>query len=360
MLGSRGVPARYGGFETAAEEIGARLAAAGHEVLVYCRNPGQRLTTYRGMRLINLPAIRTKTLETLSHTILSAIHASSRARPEVAILFNPANALCLPMLRAAGTRTAVIFDGLDSNRAKWSRLGRGYFRFAESLSARLADEVVADSMAIAEYIRTKHGYRSTYIPYGAPLVSPPADRLREVGLVPGQFHLVVARLEPENNVGMIVRGYVQANASMPLAIVGSAPYAGASRSGIGDPGNDGVRFLGAIWDQELLDQLYAHCASYVHGHSVGGTNPSLLRAMGAGAPIVAYDVVFNRETAGPAGRFFLDSGGVAAAISENESDASAARNRGADGRRRAAELYVWDDVARRYGEMCHRLIGDEA
>ena len=356
ILGTRGVPARYGGFETAAEEVGSRLAAAGHDVVVYCRNPGQRLATYRGMRLINLPALRTKTLETLSHTALSAVHALSRTRPQVVILFNPANALCLPMLRTAGVPTAVAFDGLDSNRVKWNWLGRRYFRFAERLSARLADEVVADSMAIGDYIQTTYGRCSTYIPYGAPLVSRSSERLAEVGLTSGRFHLVVSRLEPENNVEMIVRGYVLSRSAMPLAVVGSVPYASEYRSRVIEVANSNVRLLGSIWDQELLDQMYAHCTTYLHGHSVGGTNPSLLRAMGAGAPIIAYDVIFNRETAGLAARYFADARGVATAINADELELTAAAKRGQEGQRRAAELYVWDDVARQYEELCRRLV----
>jgi glycosyltransferase involved in cell wall biosynthesis len=359
ILGTRGVPARYGGFETAAEEVGSRLAAAGHDVVVYCRNPGQRLATYRGMRLINLPALRTKTLETLSHTALSAVHALSRTRPQVVILFNPANAPCLPMLRAAGVPTAVAFDGLDSNRVKWNGLGRRYFRFAELLSARLADEVVADSKAIGDYIQTTYGRRSTYIPYGAPLVSRSADRLAEVGLTSGRFHLVVSRLEPENNVEMIVRGYVRSRSAMPLAVVGSAPYADGYRTSVIAAANDAVRFLGAIWDQELLDQLYANCASYLHGHSVGGTNPSLLRALGAGAPMVAYVVVFNRETAGAEARYFGDANGVAEAIAADDAYPAAAADRGEAGQRRASAMFVWDHVAEQYEEMCKRLTDRE-
>jgi glycosyltransferase involved in cell wall biosynthesis len=146
---------------------------------------------------------------------------------------------------------------------------------------------------------------------------------------------------------------------LPLVVVGTTPYAPDDPSSVPDAAKDGVRFLGAIWDQELLDQMYAHCASYLHGHSVGGTNPSLLRAMGAGAPIVAYDVVFNRETAGPTARFFADSGGVAAAIAADEADPSAAAHRGEAGRRRAAERYVWDDVARSYEEMFRRLLAGQ-
>jgi glycosyltransferase involved in cell wall biosynthesis len=358
LLGTRGVPARYGGFETAAEEIGARLATHGHHVVVYCRNPGQHVRTYRGMELVNLPAIRSKSLETISHTALSTVHAVLRSRPEVVVLFNPANGPFVPILRAAGIRTVVHFDGLDAERAKWGGLGRAYLRAAARWSVRLADDVIADSEAIAKHIRNTYGRESTFIAYGAPILRPAADRLPEIGLVPGRFHLVVSRFEPENNLAAIVEGYGSASMSLPLVVVGSARHASAYRARVMGSAGPGVRFLGVVWDQELLDQLYGHCATYVHGHSVGGTNPSLLRAMGAGAPIIAYDVVFNRETARDAARYFRTATEVASALTADEGDPVAAAARGELGRARAADHYVWDDVARGYEALCERLLKD--
>lgn len=356
LIGTRGVPARYGGFETAVEEIGARLAANGHEVIVYCRNPDQRATSYRGMRLVNLPAIRSKTLETLSHTGLSVVHALARSRPQVVVLFNPANGPFLPLLRVAGIRTIVHMDGLDSHRTKWSGLGRFYFRTASRVSVRLADAVIADSKAIAERIRRTTGREPSFIAYGAPILHPLGGRLSELRLSPRQFHLVVSRFEPENNIAMIVQGYARSGSSLPLVVVGSARYGDRYRNGVVRSASESVRFIGALWDQELLDQLYGQCASYLHGHSVGGTNPSLLRAMGAGAPVIAYDVVFNRETAGSTARYFRDDSDVASAILAAESDPGLAAARGEEGRQQAAARYVWDDVAHAYQELCQRVI----
>lgn len=358
LLGTRGVPARYGGFETAAEEIGARLAEAGHDVVVYCRNPGQRTTGYRGMRLVNLPAIRARTLETLSHTAISTVHCIVRSRPQVVVLFNPANAPLASVLRLAGIRTAIHMDGLDADRAKWRGSGRRYFRLAEWLSVRVANEVIADSQAIADRLRAVHGRGATFLPYGAPLVDPGAGQLTRHGLQTGGFHLVVARLEPENHVRLIVEGYRTSGSKLPLVVVGSAPYSAPHTVEIRRAAGDAdVRLLGAVWDQGLLDQLYANAASYIHGHSVGGTNPSLLRAMGAAAPIMAFDVVFNHETAGVTARYFRTRDDVASCIAADEADPSAARARGAAGRRRASERYVWDDVARGYEALCLRLAG---
>ncbi|MGE5763369.1 MAG: glycosyltransferase [Mycobacterium leprae] len=354
LAGTRGVPARYGGFETAAEEIGARLAAMGHRVTVYCRNPGQRLREHRGMRLVNLPAVRRSAVDTLSHTGLSVAHML-REQPDVVVLFNAANAPFLPVLRAVGIPTAVHVDGLEWQRAKWQGMGQRYYRAAERWSVWLADAVVADSNGIRTHLRLSYGRDSIFIPYGAPIVHAGTARLGEFDLEPSGFHLVVARFEPENHVRLIVEGFRASRATRPLIVVGSAPY---STRYMGEVRNAGradsrVRFVGSVWDQELLNELYGNCLTYLHGHSVGGTNPSLLRAMGAGAPVLAYDVIFNREVAGETGRYFTKQEDVATFVEHAERTPSVERLRGKSGRERA---YDWDDVAGRYAELASSLV----
>jgi glycosyltransferase involved in cell wall biosynthesis len=199
---------------------------------------------------------------------------------------------------------------------------------------------------------------STFIPYGAPILEAAgSNRLVEADLVPGRFHLIVARMEPENNVDLIVRGYKASGASLPLVVVGSAPHAeeysaAVRREAVGAD----VRFLGSIWDQDLLNQLYANSALYLHGHSVGGTNPSLLRAMGAAAPTAALDVDFNREVLGDEGCFFADPDAVAACVQWAEAQAEEAAACGTALQRRAARLYDWDEVAAGYEQLVQELI----
>jgi glycosyltransferase involved in cell wall biosynthesis len=359
LLGTRGVPARYGGYETALEEVGSRLAASGHDVVVYCRYAGQRDPSYRGMRLVNLPAVRRRSLETLSHTALSVGHALSRRRPDVALVFNAANAPLLPVLRAAGVPVAVHVDGLEWRRAKWQGVGARYYRAAERWSARWADAVVADARGIADHLLAAYGRESEFIPYGAPIIEPGADRLGELGLGVHDYHLAVARFEPENNLHLLVAGRLASGARLPLVVVGSAPYAQRYEAAVRElaSGDQRVRFTGAIWDDELLDQLYAHAASYLHGHSVGGTNPSLLRAMGAAAPVTALDVVFNREVTGGLARYVTTESDVAAALEADEADRVGAVSRGRALQERARTEYVWDDVAAAYERLCKRLAG---
>lgn len=359
MLGTRGVPARYGGFETAVEEVGRRLVQRGHRVIVYCRDSGSpdapRPDRYEGMELVRLPAARKRSLETLSHTALSVGHLL-RHRADAAIVFNSANAPLLPLLRAARIPVATHVDGLEWKRAKWGRIGRRYYRAAESLAVRWSDLLIADAQGIADYYRRVFQAPTTLLTYGAPLIAPGSDRLAELGLVSGGYHLVVARFEPENHVDLIVDGYRRSTAAKPLVVVGSAPYAGEYTRRVHALADDRVRFLGGVWDQQQLDQLYANCFTYLHGHSVGGTNPSLLRAIGAGAAVVAYDVDFNREVVERVGRYFSDAADVATLLEAAESDPAAVALEG----KRASELaegYNWDDVTDGYEQLVLGLAG---
>ena len=358
ILGTRGVPARYGGFETAVEEVGSRLAARGHEVTVYARNPGQTLTEYRGMHVVNIPAVRTKSTETLSHTALSATHASLRVRPDVALVMNAANTPFLPLLRAAGIPAAIHLDGLESRRAKWRGVGARYYRWAETAAVRRSDAVVADSQVIADSVEVETGRAVDFIPYGARVINAPTDRLRDIGLIRRDFHLIVARFEPENHVLEAVHGYLHSDETRPLVVVGDAPYSRWYVDRIRELASDPrIILLGGVFDQELLDQLYGNSRTYVHGHSVGGTNPSLLRAMGAGAPVLAFDVEFNREVTADRAFFWKDADDLTALfdqVADDDIDEPLAEF-STLGRRRIAETYQWETVADKYEDLLYRL-----
>ncbi len=364
LVGTRGVPARYGGFETCVEEVGWRLADRGHEVRVYCRSAaGEDVSSlpdsYRGMELVHMPAWHRRALETPSHTALSFRHLR-RHGADAAIVFNAANAPLLPMLAGTGIPVATHVDGLEWKRTKWSGAGRNYYRMAETLAVRWSDALIADAQGIADYYTDEFSAPTELIAYGAPIVAPDQEHLLdEVGVRSGKYHLVVARFEPENHVDRIVEGYVASRAELPLIVVGSAPYADEHTAHIHALADDRVRFLGGVWDQALLDQLYAHSMTYLHGHSVGGTNPSLLRAIGAGAPTIAFDVNFNREVLGEAGRYFSTTQDVARLVEDAETDPAATHGRGEQLLLRAQD-YDWDDVAARYEDLCARLAAGES
>jgi glycosyltransferase involved in cell wall biosynthesis len=363
MLGTRGVPARYGGFETAIEEIGQRLVDRGHDVTVYCRgaeDATQRV--YLGMELVHVPALHRRSLETISHTAVSVLHVLTRGRHDAAIVFNAANAPFVPALRLRRIPVAVHVDGLEWQRGKWGGAGRRYYQWAESASVRWADTLIADAQGIADYYRAEFDVDTDLLAYGAPIqVEPRTDRLTELDLMPRGYHLVVARFEPENHLEEIVAGYHASSAAQPLVVVGSAPYGDYTARVHDAAGADPrIRFLGGVWDQDLLDQLYAGCSTYLHGHSVGGTNPSLLRAMGAGAAVVAYDVDFNREVVGEDGLYFRAPDDLPPLVARAECSPAALAERGLRLRTRAATRYQWSEVADGYEAMLKRLVAGES
>ena len=367
MLGTRGVPALHGGFETAVEEIGVRLVERGHEVTVYSRNPGQNLTHYRGMSVVNLPAVRHRFTETLSHTAFSTVHAVLRNRPDVAVVFNAGNAPLIRPLIRSGIPTAVHLDGLESRREKWRGAGARYYRWAEKAATKWADAVIVDSQVIADHVQQTYGRMTIFIPYGAQVIDPGSDLLPGVGLVRRDYHLIVARMEPENHVLEAVHAYRLSDETRPLVVVGSAPYSQwyidkVHEAAGGDPR---IRFLGGVYDQQLLDQLYANCRSYIHGHSVGGTNPSLLRAMGAGAPVLAFDCPFNREVTADAALFWTDSNQLAMILDEiadshdvadHDAMSEVLTELSIAGRERIERCYRWDEVASDYERMLTDLV----
>lgn len=358
-MGTRGVPAQYGGFETAVEEIGKRLVTRGYAVTVYCRNPGQKLTEFEGMTLVNAPAIRHRVAETLSHTTVSTAHAIIRDHPDVVLLLNAANAPLLKPLKLARIPTAIHLDGLESKREKWRGAGAKYYRWAEKAAVTWGQEVIADAQAIADYVERVYGRRCVVIPYGAEVIHPGSDRLESVGVQPQGYHLVVARFEPENHVLDAVHAYRASTETRPLVVVGGAPYSQwyVERVREAAAGDSRIRLLGSIYDQGLLDQLYGNSLTYIHGHSVGGTNPSLLRAMGAGAPVLGYDVEFTHEVTAEQALFWSDATQLTAlldSVATGSLDLTLSEL-SESGRRRVGDVYQWDAVTDQYEELILRL-----
>ena len=356
LLGTRGVPARYGGFETAVEEIGAALAQRGHDVTVYCRDRSASGQDYRGMRRVVLPSVRRKAWETITHTGLGVLHAL-RHRPDVALVFNAANAPYVAMLRIGGVPAALHIDGHDAERAKWAGFGALYYRFATRWGSAVARAVVVDSRAIGHELSRDHGVHSDYIAYGAGASqmssTQSAGVVSDYGLTPDGYHLVVARFEPENHVLDIVRGYLASSAQLPLVVVGFAGYPGDYARSIAEAaaGHPQIRLAGAVWDQQLLDALYAQARTYVHGHSVGGTNPSLLRAMAQATPVIAYDCPYNVETTGGAALWFGSEGELGDHLKLAETEPERAALLGEQAGRRAEEHYRWSVVADAYERL---------
>ena len=364
MVGTRGVPAAYGGFETAVEEIGKRLVQRGHDVIVYTRVDDRDTAPreYLGMELVPLPAVRSKALETLTHTASSTAPVVAKSKPDMAFLFNAANAIYLPAMRAKNIPVATHVDGLEWQRTKWGKGGRKFYRMSESIAVRYSDALIADAQGIADYYATEFGATTDLIAYGAPiLASCDVSKLGD-DLEFKKFHVLVARFEPENHVHEGVSGFVASSSPHPLVVVGGAPFAAEYTQQIQTLAarDSRVRMLGPVWDQDRLDALYSGALTYLHGHSVGGTNPSLLRAMGAATATLAYDVSFNREVLGADGRFWANPNALAEQIRLAEADPDGTIAAGVRLQERAQERYNWDDVASKYEDLAARLTSGQS
>jgi glycosyltransferase involved in cell wall biosynthesis len=357
FLGIRGVPANYGGFETFADQLGRRLVMAGHEVTVYGRQhsvpPG--LDEYLGMRIVRLPAPRSKYLETVVHSLFAAVHAVVR-RYDIVYVCNSANVPAVILLMLGGKRVVLNVDGLEWQRAKWNRIGRAYYRACAAVAARLPVHLVTDARVIQAYYESAYDRSTDYFPYGTDLGSTPDDgTLAGLALEPGRYVLYVSRLEPENNAHVVIEAYRSVRTELPLVILGDAPYASEYISSLKSTTDSRVRFLGAIYGHGY-HVLRSNAVAYVQATEVGGTHPALVEAMGAGNAIAANDVPEHRETLGDAGLFYSGPDGLAACLQAILDDTALAADLRSRARRRALAEFSWDHVAGRYEAWLLSLI----
>ncbi|MBN8868935.1 MAG: DUF1972 domain-containing protein [Solirubrobacterales bacterium] len=351
ILGSRGFPSTYGGYETLVRHLARAWVARGIEVTVYCRErpAGKRAWIEEGVRCRWTPGIESVSASTLSFGLTNHLDASFRDF-DAALVVNVANGYFLPFLNMRGIPVAINTDGIEWERGKWGTVARKVFRNGAVASARFADVLIADSVVIAEIWRDTFGVDSEFVPYGAPVLDEdlPTDRIEALRLEPGDYRLVVARMVPENNVDLSLDGMLETDGVN--VVVGAGKGDTPLERRLADLDRSGkVRWLGHVADQELLDQLWAHCSLYLHGHSVGGTNPSLLQAMGAGAPVIALDTPFNREVVGNDQQFYGGSPDSLIELIRKAQDDPGLRD---EWRRRGREVvasrYSWAGVSQGY------------
>ena len=351
VIGSRGYPSTYGGFETFVRRLAPYLADQGHEVTVYCRKD-MKLAPEPGdprVKIVVTRGLDSKSLSTLSYG-LSAMWHARRQKYDAALVLNVANGYFLPLLRMSKTPIVLNVDGLEWLRDKWSWPAKKVFWWGAKLSRRWADRLVVDSVEIGRYWKETFGADSVFIPYGADIdVEPDPDPVVAAGATPGAYVLVVARLVPENNIELFLDACEALPPDQQVVIVGSAMGWPEIEERIRNlAARRPVIWLGHVSDQRLLAALWKHCAVYFHGHSVGGTNPALLQAMGHGAPVVAVDTVFNREVLGDAGVLVgSDPGKVAVALRPGDGRLEGTTT-GQRGCRRVAESYSWPSVLDAY------------
>ncbi len=345
----RGIPARYGGFETFAEELSVRLAQRGHRITVYGRDRWvpKGMKRYRGVTIVRLPAPRSKYLETVVHTLFSAFHAMPR-RYDIIYICNSANLPAATLLRAFGRRVVLNVDGLEWQRSKWGPLGKAYYRACAWLAARMPIEIVTDARVIQDYYRSTYGRETHFFPYGTDL-EPLADdgTLARLGLEPGRYVLYVSRLEPENNAHVVIEAYADVRTELTLAVVGDAPYADDYIGRIKETDDPRVRFTGAVYGDGYR-VLRSHAAAYVQATEVGGTHPALVEAMGYGNAIIANDVPEHREVLGDAGLFYRSVPELSEALQCVLDDLDLAGSLRARAAARARSRFGWEMVTDRY------------
>jgi glycosyltransferase involved in cell wall biosynthesis len=352
LLGTRGIPARYGGFETFAEEISVRLVERGHQVTVYCREK-HAATEYRGVQLRYVPTLRHKYLDTVAHTCFSTVSLLFE-NYDVVLYCNAANALFTLGPRALGTPTALNVDGIERHRKKWNRMAKAWYLMSEWMATWCCSEVITDAERIREYYLDRYAKESTFIPYGAQTGKlPDSGYVRSLGLEPGKYVLYVSRMEPENNALLVRQAFEQVRTDFRLALVGDAPYAVNYIKQVRDTSDPRIVIPGAIYG-EGYQQLQSHCAVYVQATEVGGTHPALIEAMGRGSLVLYLQTPENTEVARDAGVPFSED------LVEKlqwavDLPASERVAWGCRAMRRIDELYSWSVVTDHYEALFERL-----
>ncbi|MBV8547464.1 MAG: glycosyltransferase [Acidobacteria bacterium] len=401
IAGTRGIPARYGGFETFAEELSARLVERGHEVWVYCRvgsresGVGGRSTSESTnaptpetrnptpVHRIVLPAIRHKYFETVTHTLLSSLDALRRDF-DVVLLCNAANAFVLPLLRAARIPVAINVDGIERHRRKWNAAGRLVYAIGESFSALFANKVVADANVIAEYYRSRYGIEPVTIPYGAEFPSEEdSDVLDRLGVEAGNYILYVSRFEPENNPLEVVEAYERVagvgsresgvggepgtallrhprpdTRLPPLVMLGAAAYARDLDTALKRHASDRILFPGALYGPDYRT-LQRNALLYIQATEVGGTHPAMIEAMASGGCVLAHDTPENREVGGDAAGYFRlrPSETLSGTLREFLASPVLREQMRIAARRRAGERYSWSAVTDAYERLFAEIVG---
>lgn len=352
LLGTRGIPACYGGFETFAEELSTRLADRGHNVSVFGRRKfferGSE-QTYRGVHLRNAPTIFSKYLETPLHGLTSFLTVRKRDFDAV-ILCNAANSPFSWLLCLKGIPFAVNVDGVERKRAKWNSLGKAWYRLGEWFSVRFASAVIADAKVIHEYYRKEYSHDAVVIPYGASAVRrAPGSTMAGFNLTPRRYLLYVSRLEPENNALGVVEAFIRIQTPMRLVIVGDAPYAKEYIARVKEAADKRVVFTGFQFG-EAYQELQSNCFAYIQATEVGGTHPALVEAMAYGNCIIANGTPENKEVLGEEGLFYPRNNfeALSGILEDLLKSPEKVAEYGVRAEKRVRDYYDWEKVTDQY------------
>jgi glycosyltransferase involved in cell wall biosynthesis len=369
IMGTRGLPAAYGGFETFAEEISVRLVERGHRVTVYGRQSlssgftrskfplgSEQSGLGKAVELVAAPTIFHKYLETIVASASSFLHSLFQSY-DVILLCNAANSpfAWIGRMRAP---VAINVDGIERLRSKWNRAGKLWYLLGERCSTWFASRIVADA-EVSDYYKERYSASSTVIAYGATAKKiAPGAVLAELGLTAGNYILYVSRLEPENNALGVIQGYNRAKIKVPLVIVGDAPYANEYKQQLIDEAGKGVVFAGYRFG-DSYHELRTSCLAYIQATEVGGTHPALIEGMAHGNCIIANGTPENIEVLGDSGLIYErnDFVQLTALMQQVCADAHLRENLGQAAKRRAEERYSWDAVTALYERLFFELAG---
>lgn len=361
LLGTRGIPASYSGFETCVEQLGQRLVQRGHQVAVYCRShhityPGDH---YQGMRLVKLPTIANKYLDTIVHSFISSLHALPQ-RYDAALYFIAGNSPVTWIPRLVGTKTILNVDGLDWKREKWPSLAKKYIQLAEYLATKLPTLYITDSQVVQGYYRERFGSEPPYVPYGSDVeITPPGETLARFGLEPRRYVLFVGRLVPENCAHHLVQAFKELDTDLKCVIVGDAAYAQEYIASLKASAQDDPRiiFTGYVFGQGY-HELGSNAGIFVETSGVGGTHPALVEAMAFGNCVITHNTPENLETIGEAGLTYdgqVGADSLRQVLRRLLSAPELVDEYRQRARQRAQTCYTWEAVTDAYERLFYQL-----
>lgn len=360
IIGSRGYPYVYSGYETFVKELAERLVQKGIHVKVYCHK--NLFQTYpkevNGIELVYLPTIETKILSQLIHSFLSMMHACL-GKTDVILAVNAANGPWGLIARIFGKPTCINVDGMEWLRPKWKGFGSKYFYFSAWLATKLYDRIITDAEEMRKVYLEEFKKESTVIAYGANIrYSQNRSLLAQFGLESQEYYLIVGRLIPDNNADLLIEGFLVASSSKKLVIVGDVPYKDRYAQLLKTKAASNIIFLGYVTNSETLAELYHHCFVYLHGHEFGGTNPTMLKAMAYGCAILALNTRFNKEmlSDGRFGLFFeKNNQSLATVMQQIEQEDGLIVNLRSDSRNGLTAKYNWDHITDAYIVLINEL-----
>lgn len=362
IIGSRGYPYVYSGYETFVRELAERIVKQNIDLTVYCHENlfKEFPSKVNGIHLIYLKTIEKKTVSQLLHSFMSILHACLFGHYDIILVVNSANGLFGIITKVFKVKSAINVDGLEWLRPKWKGLGSKYFYFSSKLATKLYDVIINDSFAMADFYRKEFNIESEVIAYGANIrYSEKPELIKKWNIEKNEYYLIVGRLIPDNNSDLIISEFIRSNSIKKMIVVGDVPYKDKYAERIKSTVDHRIIFTGYINDQDELSELYSNCFAYIHGHEFGGTNPTMLHALAFGCAVIALDTVFTREMCDNekhAIYFNKNKNSLKQIIENIEENDSVLNKLRETSRLRIIENYTWDKITDQYLNLFNNML----